>query len=273
MNKSTLMGRAAAIALATATFAGKATAQEAGQANEGAGIQEIIVTAQRKEESAQKAGIAIDAVSGNDLALRGIGDATAITKAVPAISLPSSAPGFNSIFLRGVGNLTVSSWTDPAVAPSYDGVVLGRGAGVFGAAFFDLARIEVLKGPQGILYSRNATGGAVNVIPARPEIGRTSMGFNVGFGNYDAVDVNAHLNLGVSSNSALRLGAAYSVRDGYNRDGTDDLRRSSLRAQFLIEPSSDLSLRIGADYTHVAAWVSAGRMSAASYPTGRVAMP
>jgi hypothetical protein len=63
MNKSTLMGRAAAIALATATFAGKATAQEAGQANEGAGIQEIIVTAQRKEESAQKAGIAIDAVS------------------------------------------------------------------------------------------------------------------------------------------------------------------------------------------------------------------
>ncbi|MBB4613444.1 TonB-dependent receptor [Novosphingobium taihuense] len=244
-----LLGSTALIAVAIAT---PVAAQEA-QADAGAadGITEIIVTAQRKEESLQKAAIAIDAVSGDDLVSRGITNATDITKAVPALSLPSVGGNIASIFIRGVGNVTNSSYNDPAVTPSYDGVVLGRGGGVFGAAFYDLARVEVLKGPQGILYGRNATGGAVNIIPARPEVGRNSMGFNLSYGNYEAVDTDAHVNLGVSENSALRLGAAYTTRDGYNIDGTDDARRGSLRAQFLIEPSRDLSLRIGADYTHV----------------------
>jgi len=236
-----------AIALASPAFAREAQSA----ASDNGGISEIIVTAQRKEESLQKAALAIDAVSGDDLAQRGIASATDITKAVPAISLPSPGGNISSIFIRGVGNVTTSSYNDPAVTPSYDGVVLGRGAGVFGAAFYDLARVEVLKGPQGILYGRNATGGAVNIIPNRPVIGRNGAGFNVSAGNYDAVDADAYVNLGVSDISALRLGAAYAVRDGYNRDGTDDLRRGSLRAQFLIEPSSDLSLRIGADYTHL----------------------
>lgn len=243
-----LLGTSAVLALAIAT---PVMAQEAqAEAGDGTGISEIIVTAQRREESLQKAAIAIDAVSGADLASRGISNATDITKSVPALSVPNAGGSIASIFIRGVGNITTSSYNDPAVTPTYDGVVLGRGGGVFGAAFYDLARVEVLKGPQGILYGRNATGGAVNIIPARPEIGRNSMGFNLSYGNYDAVDADAHVNLGVSDNSALRLGAAYTTRDGYNRDGTDDAKRGSLRAQFLVEPSSDLSLRIAADYTH-----------------------
>ena len=120
-----------------------------------------------------------------------------------------------------------------------------------GHGIFDLQRVEVLKGPQGILYGRNATGGAVNIIPARPEIGKTGMGLNLGYGDHNAVDVDAHFNLATSATTALRIAAAHSSHDGYNRDGTDDLERSSLRAQFLIEPSSDLSLRLGADYTKV----------------------
>ncbi|ODU67629.1 MAG: hypothetical protein ABT11_19625 [Novosphingobium sp. SCN 66-18] len=236
-----------ALAVATPTFAQETPPA----ASDNSGITEIIVTAQRKEESLQKAAIAIDAVSGADLVQRGIANALDITKAAPAISFPAPGGNLTSIFVRGVGNITTSSYVDPAVTPSYDGVVLGRGGGVFGAAFYDLARIEVLKGPQGILYGRNATGGAVNIIPARPEIGRNTMGFNLGYGNFNAVDVDAHVNLGVSDHSALRLGGAYSVHDGYNRDGTDALRRGSLRGQFLIEPSSDVSLRLGADYTHV----------------------
>lgn len=236
-----------ALALAMPAFAQEASTS----ASNDTGLGEIVVTAQRKVETLQKAALAIDAVTGADLSQRGIGNAVDITKAVPAISFPSAGGNISSIFVRGVGNITTASWTDPAVTPTYDGVVLGRGGGVFGAAFYDLARVEVLKGPQGILYGRNATGGAVNIIPARPEIGRTTLGFNLGYGNYNAVDVDAHVNLGVSANSALRLGAAYSDHDGYNRDGTDDLHRGSLRAQYLIEPSSDLSLRIGADYTHL----------------------
>ncbi|WDF72531.1 TonB-dependent receptor [Novosphingobium sp. KACC 22771] len=238
-------------ALAALAIAAPALAQSQPSAPAPVGLSEIVVTAQRKEESLQKAAIPIDAVSGADLVQRGITSALDVTKAVPAISLPSPGGNISSIFIRGVGNITTSSYVDPAVTPSYDGVVLGRGGGVFGAAFYDLARIEVLKGPQGILYGRNATGGAVNVIPARPKLGENSLGFNLGYGNFNAVDIDAHVNLSVSANSALRLGGAYSSHDGYNRDGTDDMKRQSLRAQYLIEPSSDLSLRIGADYTHV----------------------
>lgn len=244
-------------AVSAIAFASPALAQEQAGANAASGaitesgIGEIIVTAQRRSESLQKAAIAIDAVTGDGLAQRGITSAADITKAVPALSVPTNGGSIASIFIRGVGNITTSSYNDPAVTPSYDGVVLGRGGGVFGAAFYDLARVEVLKGPQGILYGRNATGGAVNIIPARPEIGRNAMGFNLGYGNFNAVDVDAHVNLTTGANSALRLAGAYSSHDGYNRDGTDDLKRGSLRAQFLVEPSTDLSLRVAADYTHL----------------------
>lgn len=244
-----LLGATSLLAVA---FSAPAHAQEAqADAASGDGIAEIVVTAQRKSESLQKAGIAIDAVSGDNLLQRGITNAVDITKTVPALSVPSNGGANASVFIRGVGNVTNNSYNDPAVTLSYDGVVLGRAGGVFGAAFYDLERVEVLKGPQGILYGRNATGGAINIIPARPVIGRDSMGFNLSYGNYNAISADTHVNLSVSENSALRLGAAYAVRDGFNRDGTDDAKRGSLRAQYLFEPTSDLSLRIGADYTHV----------------------
>lgn len=243
--------------------------QDSNQATgESTGVGDIIVTAQRRAESLQKAGIAIDAVKGDDLLRKGIVSATDITKAVPAISLPTPGGNIASIFIRGVGNITTSSYNDPAVTPSYDGVVLGRGGGVFGAAFYDLARVEVLKGPQGILYGRNATGGAVNIIPARPKLGERSMGFNLSYGNYNAIDVDAHVNLPTGENSALRLAGAYDTHNGYNRDGTDDARRGSLRGQWLFEPSADLSVRIGADYTHVGGKGAGGTYIGAFVPDG-----
>jgi len=239
-----------AIAGFASTISGAAFAQEAADQAAG-GVTDIVVTAQRKEESMQKAAVAIDAVTGDNLTQQGIVKAEDITKSVPAITISNGGGSNTSIFMRGVGNITVSSYNDPAITPSYDGVVLGRAAGAFSAAFYDLARVEVLKGPQGILYGRNATGGAINIIPARPELGKTSGGFNVSFGNYDAVNVDGYVNLATSDNSALRISGTRQVHDGYNRDGSDDLDRSGLRAQFLIEPNDAVSLRIGADWTKV----------------------
>jgi len=223
----------------------------AGADEDNGGIGEIIVTAQRKSENMQKAGIAIDAVTGDGLVRAGILKAEDITKSVPAITVTNGGGSNTSIFLRGVGNVTNSSYNDPAVTPSYDGVVMGRAAGAFGAAFYDLARVEVLKGPQGILYGRNATGGAVNIIPARPEIGRTGGGFNASFGNFGAANLDGYLNMATGANSALRLAGTRQWHNGYNRDGTDDLDRTALRGQFLFEPSDDLSVRIGADWTKI----------------------
>ncbi|WP_227711002.1 TonB-dependent receptor [Novosphingobium ovatum] len=231
------------------------------------GIGEIVVTAQRKVESIQRAAIAIDAVTGADLAARGMVSAADLTKQVPAIAVTNGGGSNTSIFLRGVGNVTNSSYNDPAVTPSYDGVVMGRAAGAFSAAFYDLARVEVLKGPQGILYGRNATGGAVNIIPARPELGKTKMGFTLSYGNHDALGAEGYLNLATSDHTALRIAATRQSHDGYNRDGSDDLDRTGFRVQYLIEPSSDLSIRLGADWTAVGG-VGAGSSYVGSFTPG-----
>ncbi|WP_088182925.1 TonB-dependent receptor [Sphingobium sp. Z007] len=252
--------------MATAPMPGLAqTADQTAPAS--VGLDDIVVTAQRKAESAQKAAIAIDAVTGDTLIQQGITKAEDITKSVPAITVTNGGGSNTSIFIRGVGNITSSSYNDPAVAPSYDGVVLGRAAGAFGSAFYDLARVEVLKGPQGILYGRNATGGAVNIIPARPELGRNGAGFNVSFGNYDAVSADGYLNLATGDTSALRVAATRQVSDGYNRDGSDDLKRTGLRGQFLIEPSDAVTLRIGADWTKIGG-VGPGSSYIGSYTPG-----
>jgi iron complex outermembrane receptor protein len=146
----------AVLALAVSAAAAPAAAQEAAPAAsppapDNAGIGDIIVTAQRRSETLQSAGIAIDAVGGENLIRQGITQADALNKAVPALTVTNGGGSNTSIFLRGVGNITNNSYNDPAVTPSYDGVVLGRAAGAFGSAFYDLARVEVLKGPQGIL--------------------------------------------------------------------------------------------------------------------------
>ena len=140
---------------ATPPAADAASAQADGQQ----GIADIVVTARRREESLQTAAVAVDAVTGSDLARQGIINPGDITKTVPSITITNGGGSSTSIYLRGVGIKTSSSWTDPAVAVNYDGVFLGRAAAAFGAAFYDLSRVEVLKGPQGILYGRNATGG------------------------------------------------------------------------------------------------------------------
>ncbi|MGO4167667.1 TonB-dependent receptor [Novosphingobium sp. YAF33] len=246
----------AVLALAVSAAAAPAAAQEAAPAAsppapDNAGIGDIIVTAQRRSETLQSAGIAIDAVGGENLIRQGITQADALNKAVPALTVTNGGGSNTSIFLRGVGNITNNSYNDPAVTPSYDGVVLGRAAGAFGSAFYDLARVEVLKGPQGILYGRNATGGAVNIIPNRPELGRNSGGFTLSVGNYDAVGAEGFFNLGLGDNAALRVAATHQYHDGYNRDGSDDANRSGIRAQLLFEPTDKLSIRFGGDYTHV----------------------
>jgi iron complex outermembrane receptor protein len=141
----------------------------------------------------------------------------------------------------------VNSYTDPGVAFNLDGVYIGRPTATSGY-FYDISRLEVLKGPQGTLYGRNATGGAINVIPTPPVLGENSGHVSAAYGNYDSVQVEGAVNYALSDIAALRVAGNYATHDGYMSDGSSDLDARALRAQLLLEPSDTFKIRVSADY-------------------------
>ena len=213
------------------------------------GLADIIVTAQRRAETAQRAAVAIDVVSPQELTRAGVVTATMLNATVPALTVQQGGGANTTFFVRGVGNFTNNGYSDPAIAFNLDGIYLGRPTSTTGT-FFDLERIEVLKGPQGTLYGRNATGGAINVIPAKPRLGERSLSVSGSFGNYDAIDAEAAANLPIGDNAAIRIAGKVVDRKGYNEDGTSDEVGQAVRAQLLIKPSPAVSIRLSGDYSH-----------------------
>ncbi len=218
-------------------------------ADDQAGLRDIIVTAQRTAESAQRAPIAIAVIQPEDLVRQNVTRAEDISRIVPALVATASGGPNTSFFVRGVGNSTANSYSDPAISFNYDGVYIGRPNSTQGF-FYDLQRVEVLKGPQGTLYGRNATGGAINVIPNRPVIGEIGGEFQASYGNYDAVQAQAAVNFPVGEQGAMRVSGAINRHDGYLSDGTYDQKEAALRAQLLTELTPNLTNRVGVDYSH-----------------------
>ncbi|MFY7837099.1 MAG: TonB-dependent receptor plug domain-containing protein, partial [Novosphingobium sp.] len=202
-----------ALALFTLAPAGHAQDTSA-QAPQQEGLGEIIVTAQRRAESLQKAAVAVTAVTGDALITQGVTDATRLNQVAPALFVTNGGGSNTGFFVRGVGNFTNNGYTAPAVAFNIDDVYVGRPSSTI-ASFLDLNRVEVLKGPQGTLYGRNATGGAVNVIPNKPKLGVFEGNVAGQYGNYDAYELTGVINAPLGDRVALRLAAVKSARDGY----------------------------------------------------------
>ena len=247
-----------ALALAGGTTVAAQTAQtpsgptSSGAASPGSsgqpGLGEIIVTAQRKSESSQRAAVPLDVVGGAALAAANVTQAGGLNELVPALTIQPNSTG-NIIFIRGVGNFTVVAASDSAVAFNYDGVYIGRASSTTGI-FYDLDRIEVLKGPQGILYGRNATGGAINALPTQPKMGQLSAYADATVGNYKTFNAEGAVNVPVSEHVALRVSATTSNHDGYLKDGTQDQKTAAVRAQIKAEVTPNLTVRLAADYDH-----------------------
>ena len=209
----------------------------------------VIVTAQRRTEDLQGVPIAVDVIQGEDITLRGVTNLDSLQTLSPALTVQSTSSG-NLIFLRGVGNFALTPNSDPAISFNYDGAFAGRPAATYGT-FYDLARVEILKGPQGILYGRNATGGAINVIPAHPDLKGFSGHFTGSLGNYSSVLAEGAVNIPVTENSALQVAGSYSLHDGYLKDGTDHDDTKALRMQYLAELMPNLTVRIAGDVAEV----------------------
>ena len=213
------------------------------------GIQEITITAQRRAETLQDAAIPVDAATGEELTRQGVTDATALTKVSPALTVVSGGGSNNVFFVRGVGNFAVNAYTDSALAFNVDGVFIGRPTATT-ASFLDLERVEVLKGPQGTLYGRNATAGAINLIPAKPMLGETSGYINAGMGNYDTREFTGALNIPLSDNWAARLSLGTLKNNGYLDDGNYATDDRAFRAQIFGDISDTVDARISLDYSN-----------------------
>lgn len=258
MRRFYLVGSAVG-ALAIAMSGNAAMAQEAGDqpetedssANTSQGLGTIVVTAQRREESLQDAAVAIDAYTPAVIGRLGIEDARGLGRISPSLGANPGGGPLTSLFVRGVGALTVNPLQDSGVAQNYDGVYLGRANTAAGLSFYDMERVELLKGPQGTLYGRNATGGVLNYIPNAPELGEFGGYVQAEYGNFDKLGIQGGLNIPLGDSAAFRIAGNHQQRDGFNDDGTSDLDASSIRAQLLFEPTDRISLRIAGDHTSV----------------------
>jgi len=256
-----LTGAIVALALWSLTLevASAQQAQNAVAAEQSAGLQEIVITAQRYEENEQHAAIAISVLSGNDILTSNVTRPEGLTALLPSVQVSDDTGPYSIFYIRGVGNFAANGLSDAAVLVNFDGVTVSR-SGTSGF-FYDLDRVEVLKGPQGTLYGRNATGGAINVISKQPVLDEFSADAMVEYGNYSTVREDGMINLPIAATAAVRVAGYHVQHDGYMDDGTDNQDDSGGRLSFKITPNESLNIVWVADFFKQGGQASGGTVT------------
>jgi len=254
LNRS-LMAGAATIGLvaALAAFPGQARAQGADEASEasGGGLKVIVVTAQRREENLQQVPIAINAVTSESLDKLGVEDTQTLVHAVPSLNFTRSGP--TGIFIiRGVSTPNAAAGEEGSTAVYVDDVYMPDLAQTINK-FNNIERIEVLNGPQGTLFGRNATGGAIRVITREPGDEMTFDG-QVGIGNYDMFTAKAYFATPISDNVSWDI--AFTGQDqgkGFGFNPTMNKRVKSedfwsIRSKLVAKPTDNLKITLTGEY-------------------------
>jgi iron complex outermembrane recepter protein len=211
---------------------------------------DIVVTAQRRAQALQDVSLAVTAIDDQRLVDAQVSNLQDLQTLVPAVNFGSD---FNQakIFIRGVGANTSTTGNSTGVALHVDGAYVARAEAQL-TALFDLERVEVLRGPQGTLYGRNAVGGSINLITARPtrELGGYA---RLTYGNYNALIAEAAVSGPIAEGILFRIAGRTEDRDGFGRNparGTDidDLQRRMARAHLQFDFSPDISLLLTGEY-------------------------
>ncbi|SFV15039.1 TonB-dependent receptor [Pseudoduganella namucuonensis] len=216
-------------------------------------IQEVIVTAQKRASTAQKTAAAITVFDAKTLEKNGVATLQDLTKLAPGVSLGQDAAKV-VVTMRGVSSRDTTEIGDPAVSISTDGFYIQRPTGLSGSVF-DLERVEVLRGPQGTLYGRSATGGAINFITAKP--GKELEGkVGLGIGNYGLVTSEGMINLPLGEEWAARAAFQSSRHKGYRTNEApavpgDDDDTTSARVHLQYTPTSRLKVLLTGQHTHI----------------------
>ncbi len=215
-------------------------------------LEEIVVTAQKREATLLETPVALSVVGGSTLSIAQIRDMKDLQTLVPSLQIGQRASASNTtIAIRSIGSSTFNFGIEPAVGVFVDGVYRARnGASV--NDFLGVERVEVLRGPQSTLFGKNTTGGVVHFITKEPDYD-LGVEAELTYGNFDTTAAKAALNMPlVDDTLAMRLDANINKRDGHieNVDGRDlnGRDRYGLRAQMLYEPNTDVKVRLIADY-------------------------
>jgi iron complex outermembrane recepter protein len=252
MGYASLARSAAAVGVAFGLALSLPSASAAESERSAAALEEVVVTARRREETAQSVPIPITALTGDELRDRGAFTLKDIDRLTPNLDFSPSGSSRNSaqVFLRGIGQTNWSPPQDPKVGIYLDGVYLGRPQGsIFG--LLDVERIEVLRGPQGTLFGRNTTAGLVHVVTRRPgqAFEATAVG---GVGNDGHVALDGMVNVPLADTLAARISVQARQTDGHvrnvatGRDWSDEDSRS-VRAALLWSPRDDFEALLSFD--------------------------
>jgi iron complex outermembrane receptor protein len=249
------------------------------------GLEEVIVTAQKRSENIQEVPIAITAYSAETLQSKGLSDLTRLSALTPNVNLDGGAPfsGDSSVLsasIRGIGQDDFAFNLDPAVGVYLDGVFLARTIGA-NQNLLDVDRIEILKGPQGTLFGRNTIGGAINIVTHTPGDTAKVTG-TITYGQYNRHDIQITADMPINANVLTTLSASSQTMDGYQHVvqypansaigqnaymvmGQADMPKApgshpssegggknlqAVRGKVLIHANDKLDVTISGDYTH-----------------------
>jgi len=220
-------------------------------------LEEIIVTAQKREQSMQSVPFSVSAISGQTLKDTGVFDIIDLQSVTPSLMTPSTgSPGQGASFrLRGFGSPPFQLGIEPAVATFVDGVYRSR-SGVSVNDLVDISRIEVLKGPQGTLFGKNTTAGVVHVITNKPNPEDFDAFAEASVEKYDRTRLKGMVNVPLSDTSALRISGTFAEGDGWleNRGAGEDLNdldRQNVRAQLMFQPREDLEINLAVNVSKI----------------------
>jgi iron complex outermembrane receptor protein len=227
-------------------------------------LEDIVVTALRRNTELLRTPLAVTALTGEQLQMRGITSPTQLNQEVPNLVINRSNAGLIQATIRGVSSQDITEKGDSSVGFLFDGIYIGR-AQALDVGMFDLDRVEVLRGPQGTLFGRNTTAGVINFVPNHPR-DKLGAGATLTVGNYNLVQVEGYLNVPVSDRIAFRVSGLFDQRDSYYREGvtqpvlpiplpdqdsfplpryTDDI---SVRGTLLVQPTDSLDIVVTVDH-------------------------
>ena len=220
-------------------------------------LEEVVVTAEKREASVQEISQAVTVLSGEELDRYSISSFVDLNSIVPGLNVVKNEGTRLVLSMRGIGNeANQNVIASPAVSYHVDGVYIASPHAIQ-TELLDVERLEVLRGPQGTLFGQNSTGGAINVIAQQPGFGELTGSLAFDAGSFSTIQTKGSVNIPLAANAALRLALASNVRNGYSQNAIldqalDDSRSVAVRARLYVEPTADLTLdfalQIAADH-------------------------